>query len=127
MVKKALYPFMALIFVVSGCMYQKPDYLKVITATDLSRLMQHEDVFLVDVHTPEQRHIKGTDLFIPYNEIEKYKNKLPKDKTTTIYLYCERGPMANMAARSLYDLGYRNLTTLEGGANAWRNTGFAFQ
>ena len=45
MVKKALYPFMALIFVVSGCMYQKPDYLKVITATDLSRLMQHEDVF----------------------------------------------------------------------------------
>ncbi|MGR9046934.1 MAG: rhodanese-like domain-containing protein [Gammaproteobacteria bacterium] len=108
-------------------MFQKPDYLKTITAVELNRLMQNEDIFLVDVHTPEQRHIKGTDLFIPYDAIERNKDKLPKDKNTAIYLYCEGGPMGNAAARSLNDLGYRNLINLEGGARAWRKGGFAFK
>jgi rhodanese-related sulfurtransferase len=126
-VKKKLFLLIIFIFIVTGCMFQKPDYVKVITATELNRIMQNEDIFLVDVHTPEQQHIKGTDLFIPYNEIEKYKDKLPKNKNTAIYLYCEGGPMGNAAARSLYELGYRNLFNLEGGANAWRKTGLDFE
>ncbi len=126
-VNKKLYFILALVFAIAGCMFQKPDYVKLISAPDLHRLMQQQDIFLVDVHTPEQRHIKGTDLFIPYNEIDKYKEKLPKDKNTAIYLYCESGPMANAAARSLYELGYHNLTNLEGGANAWRKNGFEFK
>jgi rhodanese-related sulfurtransferase len=126
-VKKKLFPLITFIFIVTGCMFQKPDYVKAITATELSRIMQNEDIFLVDVHTPEQQHIKGTDLFIPYNEIEKYKDKLPKNKNIAIYLYCEGGPMGNAAARSLYELGYHNLFNLEGGANAWRKIGLDFE
>ena len=118
---------MAVIFIVTGCMFQKPDYLKMMPATELNQILQNEDIFLVDVHTPEQQHIKGTDLFVPYNEIEKYQDKFPKDKNTAIYLYCEGGPMGNAAAKSLYKLGYRNLINLEGGANAWRKAGFDFE
>ena len=124
---KRIYSIIVFIFIVTGCMFQKPDNLKVITATELNRIMQSEDIFLVDVHTPEQRHIKGTDIFIPYNEIEKYKDKFPKDKNTVIYLYCESGLMGNAAARSLYELGYHNLTNLEGGAKAWRKAGLDFE
>lgn len=98
-----------------------------ITAPELNRIMQNEDVFLVDVHTPEQQHIKGTDLFIPFNEIEKYQDKLPNDKNTAIYLYCEGGPMGNAAARSLHELGYLNLINLEGGTKAWRKAGLDFE
>jgi rhodanese-related sulfurtransferase len=122
--KTIFFPLIAFIFIVTGCMFQKPDYLKMITATELNRIMQNEDIFLVDVHTPEQQHIKGTDFFIPYNETEQYKDKFPKDKNTAIYLYCERGPMGNAAARSLYELGYHNLINLEGGTKAWRKAGF---
>lgn len=124
---RKLYPIIAFIVIVTGCGFQKPDYLKVITATELNQVMQKQDVFLVDVHTPEQKHIKGTDLFIPYNDIENYKDKLPKDKNTAIYLYCEGGPMGNAAARSLYELGYRNLTNLEGGTKAWSKAGLDFE
>lgn len=127
LVKKKPFLLIAFIFIVTSCMFQKPGYLKVITATELNQIMQNEDIFLVDVHTPEQQHIKGTDLFIPYNEIGKYKDKLPKDKNTAIYVYCERGPMGNAAAKSLYELGYHNLFNLEGGANAWRDNGLAFE
>jgi len=126
-VKKKLFSLITFIFIVTGCMFQKPDYVKVITATELNQIMQNEDIFLVDVHTPEQKHIKGTDLFVPYNEIEKYQDKFPKDQHTAIYLYCEGGPMGNAAARSLYDLGYRNLYNLEGGAKAWKKAGFNFE
>ncbi len=130
-IKKTTIPKFAFIipfiFIVTGCKFQQPDYLKVISASELSLVMQNEDIFLVDVHTPKQQHIKGTDLFIPYDEIEKYQYKLPKDKNTAIYLYCEGGPMGNAAARSLYDLGYRNLTNLNGGAKAWRKGGFKFE
>jgi len=108
-------------------MFLKPDYVTVITATELNRIMQHEDIFLVDVHTPEQQHIKGTDLFIPYDKIDKYLNKLPKDKNAAIYLYCEGGPMGNAAAKTLHELGYRKLFNLEGGAKAWQKSGFTFE
>ncbi len=119
----------SVIFVMTmmSCMFQQSDYLKVITSTELNKIMQNKDILLVDVHTPKQQHIKGTDLFIPYNEIKKNQDKLPKDKNTAIYLYCKGGPMGNAAAKSLYDLGYRNLYNLEGGANAWRKGGFKFE
>jgi len=126
-VKNRLFILIAFIIINTGCTFQNTDYLKVITPTELNRILQNEDIVLVDVHTPEQQHIKGTDFFIPYNEIEKYQDKLPKDKNTAIYLYCEGGPMGEDAARSLYELGYRNLFNLEGGAKAWRKAGFDFE
>lgn len=127
MSKIKLYPLIAAIFLLAACALPKPDYVKMISPADLNRILQNQDIFLVDVHTPEQRHIRGTDLFIPYNEVEKYADKLPKDKNTAIYVYCRSGPMGNAAAKSLYGLGYRNLTNLEGGAEAWQKEGFAFE
>ncbi len=111
----------------SGCSFQKPDYLKIISPAELNALIKNEDIFLLEVHTPKQRHIQTTDLFIPYNKIKKHIDNLPEDKKTAIYLYCKSGPMANAAARMLYQLGYRDLTNLKGGANAWGKAGYEFE
>jgi len=117
----------ACVFIVTACAFQEPDYLETISSAELNKIMAENDIFLMDVHTPRQPHIKGTDLFIPYNAIEKNKDKLPANKEMAIYLYCEGGPMGNAAARSLHDLGYSNLINLRGGANAWRKDGFKFE
>ncbi len=122
-----LYLTITFIFVLNGCSQQSPDYLKTITATELNQVMQNENIFLVDVHTPKQKHIKGTDTFVPFNQVESNINKFPQDKNTAIYLYCEGGPMGNTAAKTLNKLGYKNLFNLEGGARAWRNKGLALQ
>jgi len=124
---KKLYVALALSLMMAGCMFTQPDYLTMISAPELNQIMQNEDVFLVDVHTPEQQHIKGTDLFIPYNNIEGYQTQLPSDKNTPIYLYCASGPMGNAAARKLNELGYSNLYNLKGGAHDWRSNGFEFE
>lgn len=124
--KKYTY-FLTLIFIASACAFQEPDYLEMIDAAELNQIMAKEDIFLMDVHTPKQAHIKGTDVFVPYNEVKQYQDKLPKDKNTPIYLYCEGGPMGNAAARTLHDLGYNKLINLKGGARAWRGAGFKFE
>jgi rhodanese-related sulfurtransferase len=124
---KTLYLLIVLILIFSGCQSQKPDYLKMLSPAELNQIMQQEDIFLVDVHTPQQAHIKGTDLFIPFNEIDKHLDQLPKDKNTAIYLYCEGGPMGNAAAKTLHDKGYQNLYNLEGGAGAWKKAEFKFE
>lgn len=116
-----------LLLLLAGCSFQKPDYLKLVNAAELKQILQTQDIFLVDVHTPEQKHIKGTDLFVPYDQIEKYQAKFPTDKNTAIYLYCRSGRMANTAAKSLYGLGYHNLTNLDGGTEAWQKNGFTLE
>ncbi len=110
----------------TGCMFLRPDYLNIISADDLHAALQERDIFLVDVHIPEQKHITGTDLFVPYNRIEENRDKFPQDLSTPIYLYCASGPMGNAAARSLYKLGYRNIFNLDGGTDAWEKAGFEY-
>lgn len=122
----AIFPLLLLIMF-TACQYQQPDYLTLIKPAELHQLMQNQDIFLIDVHTPQQRHIKGTDLFIPFNEIAKHQDQLPQDKSTPIYLYCQGGPMGNEASKALHELGYQQLFNLEGGAAAWKNAGFEFE
>lgn len=98
-----------------------------LSPVQLNEIMKKEDIFLVDVHIPEQKHIMGTDAFIPFNDVEKHLDKLPQDKNTPIYLYCKGGPMGNAAAKKLHELGYTKLTNLTGGADAWKQAGLAFQ
>ena len=121
---KTKFSILIFIFSLAGCMFLPPEYLKAITAAELHNTMQNGDIFLVDVHTPEQRHIKGTDIFVPFNEIETHQIRFPSDKNAPIYLYCKSGPMANAAAHALYELGYRNMTNLDGGMDAWKKSGF---
>ena len=90
-----------------------------ISPNSLNTVMGQNDILLVDVHIPEQKHIEGTDLFAAFYKIDNYLPHLPTDKNTAIYLYCKSGPMANWAARTLFDLGYTNIYNLEGGIDAW--------
>lgn len=81
--------------------------------------MIKDDIFIIDVHIPEQDHIEGTDEFIPYNEIMNNIGKLPDDKTTKIIVYCRSGSMSIDASNALINLGYENVFNLEGGRDAY--------
>jgi len=102
-----------------GCGFIKPENLKMISANSLHTVMSENDILLFDVHIPEQKHIEGTDQFAPFYKVDTYLEHLPTDKNAPIYLYCKSGPMANWAARTLFDMGYTNIYNLEGGMDAW--------
>ncbi len=109
---------------ITACLFAKPDELTMLTPQELHQIMQKKDVFLVDVHVPEQHHIKGTDLFVPFHKINKNLDKFPKDKRTPIYLYCKSGPMGNAAAKTLFESGYQEIYNLQGGKDAWLDAGY---
>jgi len=75
--------------------------------------------FVVDVHTPEQEHIPGTDLFLDYTKVSENLDKFPKDKNTEILVYCRSGSMSVKAAQELTNAGYTNVKNLIGGKNAY--------
>ena len=48
-----------------------------ITPRELAALLESKkDIFLIDVHIPEQKHLAGTNEFIPYDQIRNNQDKL---------------------------------------------------
>jgi len=98
--------------------------VKKISPEIFNELVQNPETFVLDVHTPEQTHIPGTDAFIDYTKIKDSQSQLPTDKNTPIIVYCRSGGMSAQASQDLLDMGYTQVYDLEGGTNAYKQTGF---
>ncbi len=94
--------------------------VELVNATDFSELVKKGDGFIVDVHTPEQTHIPGTDAFIPFDKITENKDQLPEDKSTPILVYCRSGSMSKQASEEIAELGYTSVYDLDGGINVYK-------
>ena len=78
---------------------------------------------VVNVHTPNQGSIEGTDLTIPFDQLEARAGELPQDRGTALAIYCMTGNMSAIAGRTLTALGYTNVLELRGGMTAWQSAG----
>ena len=110
----------ASVLLLNSCLLVAPAKLAQLSPSEFGERITGKDAFIVDVHIPEQEHLNGTDLFIPYNRIKQHIGDFPSDKNTPIYLYCKSGHMANVAARVLLENGYTRLYNLNGGTDAWK-------
>ena len=110
----------------SYILFPKKRAYQSVSPEEFYRLMQNGDVFVIDVHVPKQKHIPGTNAWIPYDRIEEYTDLLPKDKSTKILVYCRSGHMSKMAASKLAQMGYENIYELEGGVIAWQEAGLPY-
>ncbi len=93
-----------------------------ISVTELQDMLKNKDFLLVNVHTPFDGNIPGTDLSIPYDQVSQNLDKLP-DKNARIVLYCRSGRKSAMAADTLVSKGYTNIINLSGGMSAWEQAG----
>jgi phage shock protein E len=76
----------------------------------------------INVHTPDEGTIPGTDLAIPFDEITS-SNELPEDLDTPLAVYCRSGNMSEDAVDDLEALGYTDIVELDGGFDAWEAAG----
>jgi rhodanese-related sulfurtransferase len=81
---------------------------------------------VVNVHTPYDGEIAGTDLFIPYDGIAG-DAELPENRDAELLLYCRTGTMSDTAARALAEAGYRQVAHLDGGMVQWAASGRPLQ
>jgi molybdopterin/thiamine biosynthesis adenylyltransferase/rhodanese-related sulfurtransferase len=64
--------------------------------------------------------------WIPRGFLElRIEDKIP-EKSAAVVLYCAGGTRSALAARSLEELGYSNVSSLAGGFSAWKRAGLDF-
>lgn len=100
---------------------------KNVSPRELNTLLKDKDFIFVNVHIPFAGNIDGTDLSIPYDQIEQNLSQLPADKDARIVLYCRSGHMSQIAAEKLVALGYTDIWNLNGGMVDWEKEGFELQ
>jgi rhodanese-related sulfurtransferase len=106
---------------VTGGSYQS------VTPDKLNTMLKNKDFVFVNVHIPFAGNIAGTDLSIPYDQIEQNLSQLPSDKNAKIVLYCRSGRMSAIAAEKLASLGYTNIWDLKGGMVDWEQAGYSIE
>jgi len=76
-----------------------------------------EDNEFQQAHAKEARHLgKGI--------IERDIETVVPDKNAPIVLYCGGGYRSVLAADALMQMGYTNITSMDGGIKAWKEAGY---
>jgi rhodanese-related sulfurtransferase len=102
---------------------QSDNRVQLISPERFDQLAQNPETFILDVHTPKQTHIPGTDAFIDYTQIKDSQPQLPIDESTPIVVYCRSGGMSAQASQDLLAMGYTRVYDLGGGTNAYKRDG----
>jgi len=88
-------------------------------------LIENDHAAVVDVREAdevEQGIVPGA-IAIPRGYLELRIEDAVPDKSAPVLLYCAGGTRSALAAKSLQDLGYSNVVSLDGGFNAWKDAG----
>jgi len=102
-----------------------------ITREELQRAMNRREVVLVDVLSVEQfrkSHLPGA-INIPADRIAELAPQLLPDRSARIVTYCLNftGRVSDQVARSLIDMGYRNVRNYDEGKQDWMNAGLPLE
>ena len=86
-------------------------------------MLEAGDRYAINVHTPDEGSIAGTDLAIAFDQLEAREAELPAERSTKLAIYCMSGNMSATAAETLAAMGYTDIVDLQGGMAAWQATG----
>jgi rhodanese-related sulfurtransferase len=94
-----------------------------------ARLDRGEVTHFIDVredHEFAKDHAKGAR-HVSKGIIERDIETLVPDKRATILLYCGGGYRSALAADALRQMGYADVTSMDGGIKAWREAGYPME
>ena len=82
---------------------------------------------LVDLREPEEIRRQGKlpgALSIPRGILESRVERDIPDRDREVVVYCAGGALSALAARSLQEMGYRNVASMAGGFYVWEAAGY---
>ncbi|WP_404900486.1 rhodanese-like domain-containing protein [Priestia filamentosa] len=90
-----------------------------ITTLDLKSKLKRKRKQFIDVRTPHEfgtRHIKGFQN-MPLSELPNKSQQLSKDQE--VLVICQSGMRSMKASKILKKQGFKHVTNIKGGMNAW--------
>jgi molybdopterin/thiamine biosynthesis adenylyltransferase/rhodanese-related sulfurtransferase len=87
-----------------------------------------QHIVLVDVreqHEWKNGYIPGA-VHVPRGHLELQIEEAVPDKAKTVVLYCAGGVRSLMAAKTLQEMGYRDVVSMAGGFGQWKGSGYQF-
>jgi len=94
-----------------------------ISPEETARAVASGEYLVVNVHIPYEGEIEGTDLSIPFDQIDQHLATLEGAKDGGLLLYCRSGRMSRIAADALAAHGFTDILHLDGGMIAWEADG----
>jgi rhodanese-related sulfurtransferase len=123
--------WLVLVFVVSGGMLLWPlvqkrfGPAKEIGTLQMTRLLNDRNTLVLDVR--ETKEYEGGRLpnavHVPISQLASRGSELAGMTDRPVVMYCARGQRSMLAARALAKLGFKEIYSLRGGINAWRQAG----
>jgi len=95
---------------------------KLVTPDAFESAVADPEAVTINVHVPDAGLIAGTDVAIPFDQLEARKAELPP-LATPLAVYCRTGRMSAEAVETLEELGYRDIVELSGGMLGWVDSG----
>jgi adenylyltransferase/sulfurtransferase len=90
------------------------------------RIERGEQWTVLDVREREEYregHLEGA-IALPRGFLEMRVEETLPDKTLPVIAYCAGGVRSLIAARTMKELGYENVSSMAGGYTAWKNAGY---
>jgi molybdopterin/thiamine biosynthesis adenylyltransferase/rhodanese-related sulfurtransferase len=100
-----------------------------ITTYELNnKLINKDNVFIIDVREKNEL-IEGyinKSINIPLDDLEEQIQHISINEDYQIITYCSKGIRSITARQIIENKGYKNVFTMSGGFNKWKNEGFEF-
>lgn len=93
------------------------------------KLDQYEDFSLIDCREPDE-YQKGRipkSIFIPRGILEMTVERHFQNRDKPIVIYCASGGRSAVAAHALKKMGYKDVASMEGGFEGWKQFGFPIE
>ena len=117
---------LSLMFLLLGftsCLKNQADGVQVLDAAKYEKKMTQPDVQLGDVRTPEEfseGHLENAiNIDVTADDFDAKVVGLDKEKP--VMVYCKSGGRSAKASARLKELGFKNISDLEGGITNWTN------
>lgn len=117
---------MSLLFLFLGltsCLKNHTDGIQVLDAAKYEKKITEPNIQLIDVRTPEEfneGHIANA-VNINFLADDFEANVANLDKEKPVMVYCKSGGRSAKASARLKELGFKNITDLEGGISNWNS------
>ena len=109
--------------------------IKSVSPEELKQQLDNKEIILIDVRSKDVIEAEGQiegSVHVPRDMLEFHADQRPDnplrkeelDPEKKIVVYCGVGGQGTLSTKTLQDMGYKDVSNLSGGTNAWVKAGF---